>query len=104
MKIEEIKTITNVVKEMNESYVDLLQAVKGTIKDVKSTRKLWRIGNQSRLIKLGLTLIVFPEPTQIREAIGFCLMDVGAVQRRIRSHTIYVEDVYKTFHDLFKDL
>lgn len=38
MKLEEMKTITNVVKEMNESYVDLLQAVKGTIKEVKSTR------------------------------------------------------------------
>ncbi len=104
MKTEEMKTMANIVKEMNENYVDLLQAIKGTIKEVKSTRKLWRDRNQSRRIKLSLTLIVFPKPTPISETIDSCLVDAGAVQNRIRSRTIYVEDVRKTFHDVFKDM
>ena len=32
--------MANIVKEMNENYVDPLQAVRRTIKEVKSTRKL----------------------------------------------------------------
>lgn len=104
MKTEEMKTTVSTVKEMNESYADLLQSVKETIKEVKSTRKLWRDGNQSRLIKLGLTLIVFPEPTPITETVGVCLVATGAVQRGIQNRAIYIEDVYKTFQDVLKDV
>ena len=103
MKTDEITTMANTLKELNESYVDLLQSVKGTIEEVKSTKKLWRDGNQSRLIKLGLALIVFPEPTPISETIGTCLVAAGAIQKGIRSRTLYVEDMYKTFQDVLKD-
>jgi len=75
MKTDEVKTIVNTVKEMNESYVDLIQSVKGMIKEAKSTKQLWRDGNEPRLIKLGLTLIVFPEPTPISETVGTCLLE-----------------------------
>jgi len=104
MKTDEVETMVNTVKELNESYVDLLQSVKGMIKEAKSTRQLWRNGNESRLIKLGFTFIVFPEPTPISETIGTCLVVAGAVQKGIRSRAIYIEDVYKTFQDVFEDL
>jgi len=104
MKTDEVKTIVNTVKEMDESYVDLLQSLKRMIKEAKSTRQLWRNGNETRLIKLGLTFIVFPEPSPISEIVGTCLLAAGVVQKGIRSRAIYVEDVYKTFQDVFKDL
>jgi hypothetical protein len=104
MKTNEVKTMVNTVKEMNESYVDLLQSVKGTIREAKSTRQLWRDGNEPRLIKIGLTFIVFPEPTPISETVGTCLLAAGVVQKGIRSRAIYVEDLYKTFQDVFEDL
>lgn len=104
MKTDEVKTMVNTAKEFNESYGDLLQSVKGMIKEAKSTRQLWRNGNEPRLIKLGLTFIVFPEPTPISETIGTCLVAAGAVQKGIRSRAIYIEDVYKTFQDVFKAL
>lgn len=97
MKTDEMKTIVDALKELNESYVDLLQAVKGAIKVVKPARKMWRVGNESRLLKLGLALIVFPEPTPISETIGTCLMAAGALQKAIRSRAIYVEDCTKPF-------
>jgi hypothetical protein len=104
MKTDEVKTIVNTMKEMNGSYGDLLQSVKGMIKEAKSTRQLWRDGNEPRLIKIGLTFIVFPEPTPISETIGTCLLAAGIVQKGIRSRAIYVEDVYKTFQHVFEDL
>jgi len=104
MGIEEVESTSDTVKELNRSYVDLLYAVKGTAKELKAAKKLWRGANRSRLVKLGLTLIMFPEPTPISETIGTCLVTAGAIQKGIRSRTIYVEDVYKTFQDILKDV
>lgn len=104
MKTDEVKTMANALKEMNENYVDLMQSVKETIKEVKTTRKLWRDENQLSLIKLGVKCIVFPEPTPISETIGTCLVAAGVVQKGIRSRSTYIEDVYKTFQDAFKDV
>ena len=104
MKPDEMKTAANALKELNEGYVDLLSAVKGTISEVKTAKQLWRDGNKPRLIKLGLALIVFPEPTPISETIGTCLVAAGAIQKGIRSRTIYIEDVYKTFQEVLKDV
>jgi len=104
MKTDKAETMVNTAKEMSESYVDLLQSVKGMMEEVKSTRRLWRNGNESKLMKIGLTFIVFPEPTPISEIIGTCLVAAGTVQKAIRNRTIYVEDVHKAFQDIFTDL
>ena len=103
MKTDEIKTLADAVKELNESYGDLLQAMTDTTKEVKATKQLWRKGSNSILIKLGLALIAFPDPT-ISDILGAALVAAGTIQMGIRRHTIYVEDVYKTFHDTLKDM
>ena len=104
MKTNDMKATVNALNELNESYVDLIQAMKGTIKEVKTTRRLWQDGKKSRLIKLGLALIVFPEPTPISETIGTFLVAAGAVQAGIRRRSIYVEDAYKSFKDTLKEM
>jgi len=104
MKTSDVKATVGALKELNESYVELIQAMKGTIKEVKTTRQLWQDGKKSRLIKLGLALIVFPEPTPISETIGTFLVAAGAVQAGIRRRTIYVENVYKSFKDTLKEM
>ena len=104
MKSNEIKTLANTMNELNESYVDFLQAVKGTVKEAKNARQLWRAGNNSRLVKIGLALIVFPEPTPLSETIGSFLVAAGFVQERIRRRELHVEDIPKKFHSLLKDL
>jgi hypothetical protein len=103
MKNEEIKTLADALKELNESYTDVIQTMTETIKEVKATKQLWRKGNNSILIKLGLALIAFPDPT-ISDIIGTVLVAAGTVQMGIRRRTVYVEDVYKTFHDTLKDM
>jgi hypothetical protein len=103
MKTDEIKTLADAVKELNESYGDLLQTMAETTKEVKVTKQLWRKGSNSILIKLGLALIAFPDPT-ISDILGTALIAVGTIQKGIRYRTIYVEDVYKTFHDTLKDV
>jgi hypothetical protein len=104
MKTNDMKATVNALNELNESYEDLIQAMKGTIKEVKTTRQLWQDRKKSRLIKLGLALIVFPEPTPISETIGTFLVAAGAVQAGIRRRSIYVEDAYKSFKDTLKEM
>jgi len=99
-----MKTTLNALKELNESYMDLIQTMKGAIKEAKAAKQLWRDKNKSKLIKIGLALIVFPEPTPISETVGTFLVAAGAVQEGIRRRNIYVEDVYKTFQNTLKEM
>lgn len=103
MKTEDVKALNEALKELNESSTELLQAMKDTSKEVKATKKLWRQKNNSRLIKLGLALIVFPDPT-ISDILGTALIAAGTIQQGIRRRTIYMEDVYKTFQNTLKEV
>jgi len=103
MKTAEAKKMVNVLNEINEDCLDLMQSMKVTIKEVKATKKLWREGSNSILIKLGLALIVFPDPT-ISDVIGTFLIAAGTLQEGIRRRTLYIEDVYKTFQNAMKEI
>jgi len=104
MKPEQVRNATKAVNELSESYIDLVGAVKGTANAAKSAKKLWREGNNSKLIKIGLSLIVFPEPTPISETIGACFIAAGAVQKGIKSRAIYLEDITKIFKNTLRDV
>jgi hypothetical protein len=104
MNPEQVKATTEALKELSESYVDVIGAVKSTANAAADTKKLWREGNKSRLIKIGLSLIVFPEPTPISETIGACFIAAGAVQKGIKSRAIYLEDITKTFKSTLHDV
>lgn len=104
MKTEEAKTTTKALNELNESLVDLLKALKGTTQEVEAAKKLWRTGNKSTLIKIGISLIMFPEPTPISETVGACFIAAGAIQKGIQKRAIYLEDVRKTFQITLKEI
>jgi hypothetical protein len=103
MKTKDIKALNESLKELNESYADLLQTLTDTTKEVKATKKLWRKGGNSFLIKVGLALIAFPDPT-VSDIVGAALVAAGTVQMGIRKRTLYVEDVYKKLNTTFKDV
>lgn len=108
MKTEEAKahaqSAIESLKELSESYLDFAVNIRNFSEELKGAGKLWRAGNKSRLIKLGLTLIVFPEPTPISETVGACLVAAGAVQQGIRNRTLFVEDVPKACAKTLKDV
>jgi len=104
MKTEEMKPMVDALHELNESCMDAIQAMKGTVREVKTARQLWRVGDNSRLIKLGLALIAFPEPTTISDILGTALVAAGAVQKGIRRRALYAEDACKTFQNMLKEV
>lgn len=104
MKTRELKDLVTVVKELNESYVDTIHAFKGVADETRAAKQLWQNKKKSKLIKLGLALIVFPEPTPISETIGSVLLAAGTVQERVRRQGLYIEDVLKTFKDVLREI
>jgi hypothetical protein len=74
-----------------------------TTRETRATKKLWRTGNNSMLIKVGLALIAFPDPT-VSDIVGSLLVAAGTVQLGIRRHTLYVDDLFKTFHNSLREI
>ena len=100
----ELKTVVTMLRELGLSYTETIEVMKGVSKDLRHTKGLWRDGNKSKLIKLALALITFPEPTPLSESIGAALLAFGLLQNRIKKSNLYLEDVYRTFRDMNKNL
>jgi hypothetical protein len=104
MKTEDLKAAIDSMKELNENYIEAIGALRGTSQQVRTTKNLFRDGNKSRLIRIGLALIVFPEPTPISETVGACFVAAGAVQQGIKSRGIYLEDITKTLRSTLREI
>jgi hypothetical protein len=104
VETEELKRMAVVLQELGLSYTDTLEVVNEMSKDANNAKKLWRKGHKSKLIKLAITLITFPEPTPISETMGAAVLVAGLIQNRVKKSTLHVEDVYKTFQDVNNDI
>jgi hypothetical protein len=104
LKAEEVKVAVKAAREMAEDGKSLGCAVEGSGCAASGAKKLFREGNKSKLIKLGVALIVFPEPTPVSEMVGASFVAAGAVQKAIRDRAAFVEDIGKDLKKAIKDL
>jgi hypothetical protein len=104
MTIEDTKEAIKAVVEVSHERKQLCITISDNGTAVSSTKKLFRAGNESKLIKLGVALIVFPEPTPISEIAGAGLVAAGAVQKGIKSRAGFAEDIGKDFKKAIKEL
>ena len=104
VETKELKRMAAVLQELGLSYKETLEVIKEMAKDVNNAKRLWRDGYKSKLIKLAITLITFPEPTPISETMGAAVLVAGLIQNRVKKSTLHVEDVYKTFQDVNNDI
>ena len=104
MGVEEAKTAIKALTELAEAKRDAANMLRGTRQQATATKKLWREGNKSRLIQIGMALIVLPEPTPVTPTIGACFIAAGAIQKGIQSRSIYMEDITKTLQSTLKDI
>jgi len=103
VKNSDLKALSDALKELNESYNDFMCSMLDTVREVKTAKKLWHDGQKPWLIKLGLALIVFPEPI-VSDVLGSLLIAAGTIQEGIRRHTLHIEDIPKTFQSVLKEL
>ena len=103
MKAEEFKALTASITQMSKDHVDMASSIGTAANSAGATKKLWRSGNKSFLIKAGLALVIFPEPV-VSDMLGTALLAAGAVQEGIKRQSIYLDDLPKAFKSAIKDL
>jgi len=108
MKEEDLKNKAILLRELGSSYgetaVTMSAAMKGFTEELRFAQRLSKRNNgNSRLIQIGLALIAFPDPT-ISDVLGAAFIAAGLVQNKIRRSSLQLEDVYKTFPELVKEL
>jgi len=107
VKPKDLKDLADAVREsaLNraESALILHDSIRGFTKELHSTQKLSRKGGSSILIKVGLALIAFPDPT-VSDIAGAALVAAGLIHTKIKRSALHLEDVYKTFPQVVKEL
>ena len=103
--MEKAKQTSKALNELSESCIDLHKALKSTSQTTAQTKKLWREGNKSNLIKIGMTCILFPaDPTPVGEIIGAGFLIAGAVQKGVQKRTLYLSDFKKNIDSIQREL
>jgi len=103
MKTEEPKNLVDVLCALGLSYEETADLMRGVAGDLRSVRFLWRKDDNSWLIKLGLALIVFPEPV-ISDIVGSILVSAGVLHAKMKNSALHIEDVPNTLQGVIKDL
>lgn len=103
VKKEELKTLTEALHEWGLSYEESAKIVTEAAKESHSIENLSKKKDSSLLIKVGLLLIAFPDPT-ISDLAGTLLVSAGLIQKKIKHSTLHMEDVPATFQGIMKDL
>jgi hypothetical protein len=103
MTPEELKALTCALQELTVSSKETATAIRGFSDELHCAQRLWRKSGSSRLIQIGLALIAFPDPT-ISDVIGCALVAAGLVQLKMKNSALHLEDVYKTFPQVMKEL
>jgi len=105
MTNDDLEALVTCFCEMGLSYEEFCNALRGSSRDVKPLKRL--IGNpyassiDSWLLKVGIALIAFPDPT-VTDVIGSILVAVGLAKRRMRQLTM--ADISIEFRDVTKSL
>jgi hypothetical protein len=98
------KLVAQTATEVSQSHKDTCTALRNTKDLAIVNRKLWKEGNKSKLIQIGIALIVFPEPTPISEIVGVGFLAAGAVQKGIKNQYTYMEDIPKSLKSALNEI
>jgi hypothetical protein len=108
MSAKEIKSTANtasqVAKEYAQNQKETCAALAETKKQAISERNLWKEGDKSKLVQIGMALMVFPEPTPVSEVVGVGFLAAAAVQKGIRKQSTYIDDIPKDLRSALKEI
>lgn len=104
MKKEEIESVVVMLRELGLSYKETANVMSEVVRELKLSKPLWKRNNGSTLVKVGLTLIAVPDPFIVTDVVGAALVTAGVIQTKVRNSKLHIEDVYKTFPKIVKEL
>jgi len=95
--------LTDALQELGLNREEAVKVVSGAVRESHSVDSLSKKKDTSLLIKVGLLLIAFPDPT-ISDLLGALLVSAGLLQTKIKRSTLHIEDVPDTFQGVIKNL
>lgn len=98
-----LKDALAAMQELGECGKETLETLKDFTGEVAQAKKLWKENNKPWLIKAGVMLLVFPEPF-ISDILGSTLIAAGLLKAKMQHSTLYLEDVAKTYKDVFRSI
>lgn len=104
LKKEEIESVALMLRELGLSYKETAKVMRELTRELQHSRHLWKKDNGSKLVKVGLTLIAIPDPFVVTDVLGAAMVTAGVIQTKIKKSRLHVEDVYKTFPKVVKEL
>jgi|OpeIllAssembly_1097287.scaffolds.fasta_scaffold700743_1 hypothetical protein len=108
MNVKEAKNtamlVAQTATEVCQSHKDTCTALCDTKQGAINNRSLWKEGNKSKLIQIGIALIVFPEPTPVSEIVGVGFLAAGAIQKGVKNQYTYMEDIPKSLNSALKEI
>jgi hypothetical protein len=104
LKTNELRNMGTAMRELGAYYQEALGEMNVTAEDLALVKRLWKTGGESKLIKMGLALITFPEPTPLSETIGALVLSLGLIQKKRSQSILHIDDVYTAFQDVFEGL
>ncbi len=99
-----VQMATKAAVEVSQNRKDAATTVRDMKKELIASRKLWKEGEKSKLVQIGMALIVFPEPTPVSEIVGAGFLAAAAVQKGIKSQSVYLDDIPKSLKSAFKEI
>jgi len=107
VKRQEAKDLADSINQLSlnreETGNIINSAMRGYASELHSAQKLWKKGSNPALIKAGLALIAFPDPI-VTDIIGSAMVVAGLIQLKMRNSAVHIEDLYKTFPEILKEL
>jgi hypothetical protein len=103
MNTEDLKALTQAVQELSLSSKETANTIQDFSDELRNTRRLWKHGKKPFLIQVGIALIAFPDPT-ISDVVGAAFIAAGLIQLKMQNSALHVEDVYKTFPKVVREL
>ena len=94
------------IRDLSTAYKKTDDVMASSARETRLAKDLWsrgRGGSMTPMVKLGLALIAFPDPT-ISDLVGFCMVGIGLAHSKVKPPPIYVEDVYCSVEKELSDL
>jgi hypothetical protein len=101
-KYDYILTVANELQITSEETHDLLKMF---TEELQETRDLYAVDkdtSHSPLLKLGITLLILPDP--ISTPIGAGVLLFGLTQEKLVGPPIYIKDIYEKFNQNMQEL
>ncbi len=85
--IKDVKVAVRALVEQAHDKESTVQSLKNVQQQAVATRKLSGEENKSKLMEVGMALVVFPEPTPVTPAVGACFIAGGLYRRELKAKT-----------------